>query len=143
MDPKFSGLPACLAAQEGLESGLMLTHVTAAALASQNKVLSHPASIDSIPTSGNKEDHVSMGITAAFKAKEILKNAQEVLAIEFLAASQGIYYRRPLTTSPSLEKIHSIIRTQVPPIKKDRIFSKDIAMIKTLFPKILSAIHEN
>ena len=143
LDPKFSGLPACLAAQEGLESGLMLTHVTAAALASQNKVLSHPSSIESIPTSGNKEDHVSMGITAAFKAKEILKNAQEVLAIEFLAASQGIYYRRPLTTSPSLEKIHSIIRTQVPPIKKDRIFSKDIAMIKTLFPKILSAIHEN
>lgn len=138
LDPKFSNLPTFLSAQEGLESGLMLAHVTSSALASESKILSHPASVDSIPTSGNKEDHVSMGVHAALKAKEILKNAEDVLAIEFLAASQGIEFRRPLKTSPLLEKVMRTIRSKVPPIKQDRIFSKDIHLIKTLFPKILA-----
>ncbi len=138
LDPTFSGLPTFLAHKEGLESGLMLAHVTAAALASQNKVLAHPASVDTIPTSGNKEDHVSMGVHAALKAKEILSNAEDVLAIELLAASQGIEFRRPLITSPVLEKVMAMIRKKIPPITQDRIFSKDIQEMKTLFPDILS-----
>lgn len=137
MDPKFSQLAPFLSAHEGLESGLMLAHVTASALASQNKVLSHPASVDTIPTSGNKEDHVSMGVHAALKAKEILENAENVLAIEFLAARQALELRRPLRSSPALEKVMDILSASVPPITKDRVFSKDIETIKTLFPKIL------
>ena len=140
LDPQFSGLPPFLANHEGLESGLMLAHVTASSLASYNKDLSHPASVDTIPTSGNKEDHVSMGVHAALKAKEILNNAEDVLAIEFLAASQGIELRRPLTTSPLLEKVMSVIRSQIPPITQDRIFSKDILKIKTLYVDILSQL---
>ncbi len=140
LDPSFSGLSAFLATKEGLESGLMLAHVTAAALASQNKVLAHPASVDTIPTSGNKEDHVSMGVHAALKAHEILDNAENVLAIEFLAASQGLELRRPLMTSPILEKVMSLIRSKIPPITQDRIFSKDIETLKTLFPDIFSCV---
>ena len=140
LDPKFSGLPPFLVQGLGLDSGLMLAHVTAAALASENKVLSHPASVDTIPTSANKEDHVSMGVHAARKTKEILSNAEEVLAIEFLAASQGIECLRPLKTSPVLEKIMSLIRSKVPPIEKDRIFSQDITTMKTLFSSFLSSI---
>lgn len=136
MDPKFSGLPAFLSPHEGLESGLMLAHVTASALASQNKVLSHPASIDTIPTSGNKEDHVSMGVHAALKAKEILENAENVLAIEFLAARQALELRRPLRISPYLEKVMKLLEAHVPPITNDRVFSKDIEKIKILFPTI-------
>ena len=138
-DPQFSGLPTCLSPNEGLNSGLMLAHVTAAALTSENKVLSHPASVDTIPTSGNKEDHVSMGTHAALKAKEILENTKNILAIEFLSAAQGIFYRRPLKTSPVLESVIKIIRKKVPPITKDRVFSKDIEAIKLLLDEIYDA----
>ncbi|OGQ13664.1 MAG: histidine ammonia-lyase [Deltaproteobacteria bacterium RIFCSPHIGHO2_02_FULL_40_11] len=138
-DPQFSGLPTCLSPNEGLNSGLMLAHVTAAALTSENKVLSHPASVDTIPTSGNKEDHVSMGTHAALKAKEILENTKNILAIEFLSATQGIFYRRPLKTSPVLESVIKIIRKKVPPITKDRVFSKDIEAIKLLLDEIYDA----
>ncbi|MBI3019257.1 MAG: histidine ammonia-lyase [Deltaproteobacteria bacterium] len=137
LDPQFSGLPPFLANNEGLESGLMLAHVTASSLASYNKILSHPASTDTIPTSGNKEDHVSMGVHAALKAKEILGHAEDVLAIEFLAARQGIELRRPSKTSPCLEKVMATLEKEIPPITKDRVFSKDILKIKTLFPDIL------
>ena len=141
LDSKFSGLPPFLAKNEGLESGLMLAHVTASSLASYNKVLSHPASTDTIPTSGNKEDHVSMGVHAALKAREILSHAEDVLAIELLAARQGIELRRPSKTSPDLEKVMAILEKEIPPITKDRVFSKDILKIKTLYSKILSQLH--
>ena len=119
----------------------MLAHVTASSLASYNKVLSHPASTDTIPTSGNKEDHVSMGVPAALKAREILSHAEDVLAIELLAARQGIELRRPSKTSPDLEKVMAILEKEIPPITKDRVFSKDILKIKTLYSKILSQLH--
>ncbi|MEK7790268.1 MAG: histidine ammonia-lyase [Deltaproteobacteria bacterium] len=136
LDPKFSGHTAFLAPREGINSGLMGPHYTAAALASENKVLAHPSSVDTIPTCCHKEDHVSMGPHAALKAKEILKNAESVLAIEFLAASQGIEYQRPLKTSPLLEKVMATIRKHVEPIHKDRVFSHDIEKLKTIFPLI-------
>ena len=110
----------------------MLTHVTSAALASENKVLSHPASVDTIPTSGNKEDHVSMGVHAALKAQDILENVKNILAIEFLAAYQGLFLLRPLKTSPVLEKVYSVLSQKVSPIHKDRVFATDIENIKTL-----------
>lgn len=140
LDPKFSGHTAFLAPKEGLNSGLMSPHYTAAALASENKVLAHPASIDTIPTSCHKEDHVSMGPHAALKAKEILKNAESVLAIEFLAASQGIECLRPLRSSPLLEKVMKIIRNKVEPIKKDRVFAQDIEKIKGILPQIFREV---
>ncbi len=140
LDPKFSSLPPFLIQDAGISSGLMIAHVTAAALASENKVLSHPASVDTIPTSGNKEDHVSMGVHSALKAKEILDNAETVLAIEFLAGAQGIEFRRPLKTSPHLEKIMTVIRKHIPPITKDRVFSFDIQKIKSLFDPLYHVI---
>jgi len=141
-DPKFSGLPPFLISDHGTSSGLMAVHYTAAALASENKVLSHPASVDSIPTSGNMEDHVSMGPHAARKAREIIRNAEYIVASELLAASQGIEFLRPLKTSKHLEKIMRIIRKKIKPIHEDRIFSKDIEKMKTLFPQILAALKE-
>src|SRR3989338_2772358 len=122
LDPRFSHLPPFLSKSAGLSSGLMLTHVTSAALASENKVLSHPASVDTIPTSGNKEDHVSMGVHAALKAQDILENVKNILAIEFLAAYQGLFLLRPLKTSPVLEKVYSVLSQKVSPIHKDRVF---------------------
>ena len=140
LDPKFSHLAPFLSKSAGLSSGLMIAHVTSAALASENKVLSHPASVDTIPTSGNKEDHVSMGVHAALKAQDILENVKNILAIEFLAAYQGLSLLRPLKTSPVLEKVYSALSQKISPIHKDRIFSTDIENIKTLFPKILDVV---
>ncbi|MBI4041610.1 MAG: histidine ammonia-lyase [Deltaproteobacteria bacterium] len=143
LDPQFSGLPACLASQQGLESGLMLAHVTAAALASENKTLAHPASVDTIPTSGSKEDHVSMGVGAALKCHQILENAKIILAIELLSASQAIELRRPLKTNPLLEKVQAKIRTVVPPITGDRIFSQDIEKIVSITDDLFQLVSQN
>lgn len=142
LDPVFSSLPPFLTKDAGISSGLMAAHYTAAALASENKVLSHPASVDTIPTSGSKEDHVSMGVHSVLKAQTIIKNAQEVLAIEFLTASQGIEFLRPLKTSFHLEKVMRTIRKKIRPIKEDRIFAKDIQTIKNLFTPILQAVEK-
>ena len=90
------GLPAFLARQPGMQSGFMIAHVAAVALLNEAKVLAHPASVDNLPTSGGKEDHVSMGMTAALKLRTIVENAENVLAIELLAAAEGLEYRRPL-----------------------------------------------
>ena len=103
VNPALSGLPAFLARDGGLQSGLMIAHVTAAALASENKALAHPASVDSIPTSANKEDHVSMGVTAARKAARVVANTRRILAIELLAACQALEFLKPLLTSPALQ----------------------------------------
>jgi histidine ammonia-lyase len=127
-NPAFSGLPPFLVRDAGLNSGFMLAQVTAAALVSENRVLSHPASVDSIPTSADKEDHVSMGMGAALKLGDVLANARRVLGIELLAASQGIDLLRPLTTSLPLEALHASVRTRVPSWEEDREMAPDLAL---------------
>ena len=136
MNPTFSDLPAFLVEGSGLNSGLMIAHVTMAALASENKYLSHPASVDSIPTSTDKEDHVSMGVTSARKLRTVLNNLKYCLSIELLCASQGIEYHRPLKSSPAIEKAHSLIRKHVEPITEDRVFSRDIEKIHDLVDRL-------
>ncbi len=126
MNPNFSDLPAFLTKNSGLNSGLMIAHVTLAALASENKYLCHPASVDSIPTSTDKEDHVSMGVTSGRKLLEVVENVQTGLAIELLCNTQGIEFLRPLKTSPALEKVITLVRKHVAPIEQDRTFHKDI-----------------
>ncbi len=114
-----------LAPRPGLDSGFMMTQVTSAALVSENKVLSHPASVDSIPTSANQEDHVSMGTIGAFKARTILDNASVVLAIELMNASQALYYRK-IQSSPALEAVKKEVRKIVAHLDRDRIMTDDI-----------------
>jgi len=120
------GLPAFLTSKGGLNSGFMMTQVTAAALVSENKVLSHPASVDSIPTSANKEDHVSMGAHAARKLYEVCSNVKTVLAIELLCAAQGLDLRGSGNTSPALKKVVKEIRNRVSFMKSDRFIQPDI-----------------
>ena len=132
MNPHFSDLPAFLTANSGLNSGLMIAHVTMAALASENKYLCHPASVDSIPTSTDKEDHVSMGVTSGRKLHEVISNVQFGLAIELLCNTQGLEFLRPLKTSPALEKVHALVRKHVQIIHEDRIFHKDIENLTRL-----------
>jgi histidine ammonia-lyase len=110
----------------------MILQVTAAALASENKALSHPASVDSIPTSANQEDHVSMGVTAARKTREVAFNLGHILAIELLAAAQALEFRRPLTSSPALEAVYARLRERVPPYERDRVSYPDIAAAREL-----------
>ncbi|OUR92917.1 histidine ammonia-lyase [Halobacteriovorax marinus] len=132
MNPSFSDLPAFLTKNSGLNSGLMIAHVTAAALTSENKYLCHPASVDSVPTSTDKEDHVSMGVTSGRKLLEVIDNAKTVLGIELLCNTQALDFQRPLTTSKPLEAVHSLIRKHVPTIEEDRVFYKDMDKIKKL-----------
>jgi histidine ammonia-lyase len=123
------GLPPFLAPGAGLNSGFMMPQVTAAALVSENKVLAHPASVDSITTSGNKEDYVSMGMTAAIKLKKILENTRNTLAIEAMAAAQAIDFLSPLKTSKPLQHAHAAIRAVCATMDKDRVMYKDFARI--------------
>lgn len=132
MNPHFSDLPAFLTKNSGLNSGLMIAHVTMAALASENKYLCHPASVDSIPTSTDKEDHVSMGVTSGRKLLEVVSNVQYGLAIELLCNTQGIEFLRPMKTSPALEKVITLVRKHVEPIEDDRTFHKDIENLSKL-----------
>lgn len=132
MNSSFSELPAFLIKESGLNSGLMIAQVTAAALASENKGLCHPASIDSIPTSTDKEDHVSMGVTSGRKLYEIIKNVKTILAIEFLCNTQALEFQKPLKSSKIIEKIYTLIRKDVPEIKSDRVFNTDISKILSL-----------
>ncbi len=126
------GLPPFLAPGAGLNSGFMMAQVTAAALASENKVLAHPASVDSITTSGNKEDYVSMGMAASLKLRQIVANTRNVLAIEAMAAAQGIDFLAPLKTSKRLQAAHAAIRSVSPPIEHDRVLADDFARISDL-----------
>jgi histidine ammonia-lyase len=126
VNPTLSGLPAFLTNDGGLQSGLMMAHVTAAALASENKSLAHPASVDSIPTSANKEDHVSMGVTAARKAARAVANTRRILAIELVACCQALEFRRPLATSAPLEAVHARVRETVAAYGRDRSLSAEI-----------------
>jgi len=132
IDPKMSGLPAFLVKDSGLNSGFMVAQVTAAALVSENKLLAHPASVDSIPTSANQEDHVSMATHAARRLTEMADNAAGVIAIELLAAVQGIEFHRPLKTSAALERIIAALRAKVPHYDTDRFFAPDIEAAKQL-----------
>jgi histidine ammonia-lyase len=126
LDPHLSGLPGFLTEHGGLNSGLMLAQYTAASLVSENKVLAHPASVDSIPTSANQEDHVSMGTIAARKAREILENTQTVIAIELLCAAQGLDYLRPLRPGIGPRTAYEVIREIIPGLNGDRILYPDI-----------------
>jgi histidine ammonia-lyase len=126
------GLPPFLAPGAGLNSGFMMPQVTAAALVSENKVLAHPASVDSITTSGNKEDYVSMGMTAANKLRQIVNNARNVLAIEAIAAAQALDFVAPLKTGRRGQKAHDAIRSVCPAMDKDRVMYGDFAKVAEL-----------
>jgi histidine ammonia-lyase len=129
VNPALSGLPAFLTRHGGLQSGLMMAQVTAAALASEIKTLAHPASVDTIPTSGNKEDHVSMSMAAGLKAARALDLARQVVAVEVLCACQALDLLRPLAPSAPLARVHDFIRARVPVLEHDRPPSRDLAVI--------------
>ena len=134
MDTSFTALPPFLVERPGVNSGFMLPQVTAAALVSQNRILSHPASVDSIPTSANQEDHVSMGLNAGLKLMEIIENTYFVLAIELLAGAQAIDLRKE-KISPAMRKIHRRIRENIPFYKKDREHSDAILHLSRMMRK--------
>jgi histidine ammonia-lyase len=132
MTPDESGLPPFLIRESGLHSGLMMAQVTAAALAAEIKTLAHPASVDTIPTSAGREDHVSMSMGAALKAAEIVDRTRAVIAIEILAASQALDLLSPLTTSAALQRVHATVRKSVPTLVEDRPPAPDIARIASM-----------
>src|SRR5690606_12535442 len=125
IDASISGLPPFLVPSAGLNSGFMIAHVTAAALASENKSLAHPASVDSLPTSANQEDHVSMATFAGRRLIEMVQNMATIVGIELLCAAQGIDFHAPLTTSAPLQVLHGQIRGAVPFYKEDRFLAPD------------------
>ncbi|MGE0210719.1 MAG: histidine ammonia-lyase [Parvibaculaceae bacterium] len=131
-DAHHSGLPAFLASDSGIDSGFMVAQVTAAALASENKALAHPASVDSIPTTANHEDFVSMATFAARRLSEMADNAAGIVAIELLAACQGLEFRRPARSSRTLEAAHAALRDKVPAYSEDRFLAPDIAAVKAM-----------
>ncbi len=132
VNPQLSGLPAFLIENGGLNSGFMIAQYAAASLVSENKVLSHPASVDSIPTSANKEDHVSMGAFAARKCREIVANTEEVIAIELLCAAQAIDLFTNVKAGDGTLAAYEVIRTKVDYMKEDRLLSTDISKVKAL-----------
>jgi histidine ammonia-lyase len=132
IDASISGLPPFLTAASGVNSGFMIAHVTAASLASENKSLAHPASVDSLPTSANQEDHVSMATFAARRLSEMADNTAAIVAIELLAAAQGIDFRRPLKSSAPLEQAHAAIRAVAPHLDGDRYLALDIEAVTPL-----------
>jgi histidine ammonia-lyase len=132
IDAKMSGLPPFLVQKSGVNSGFMVPQVTAAALVSENKLLAHPASVDSIPTSANQEDHVSMATHGARRLLEMADNAATVIAIELLAAAQGLEFHRPMKSSRPLERAVRLVRAQVAPYTVDRFFAPDIEAARML-----------
>jgi histidine ammonia-lyase len=132
LNPMLSGLPPFLAKNAGLNSGFMMAHVTAAALVSENKVLAHPASVDTIPTSAGKEDHVSMGVHAARKASQIVENTVTVLGIELLAAAQALDILAPLVPGRGVRAAHRYFRRFVTGMERDRVLAPDIAAARGL-----------
>jgi histidine ammonia-lyase len=144
VNPHVSGLPPFLAEGNGLNSGYMIAQYTAAALVSENKILAHPASVDSIPTSAGQEDHVSMGSIAAEHARAILKNVVNVLAIEMLAATQGIDFQQPLNPGKGTKAAWTFIRKHISHWEEDRIMYIDIEKMADLIrsEKILQAVEK-
>ena len=131
VDPKMSGLPAFLTDDGGVNSGLMIPQVTAAALVSENKSLAFPASVDSIPTSAGQEDHVSMAPIAARKAVQVARNAAGIVAVELIAAAQGVDYHAPLETSAQLQKLHARVRAISPHLEADRYWADEMAALQS------------
>ncbi len=133
IDPDFSDLPAFLISNGGLQSGFMIVQVAAASLVSENKILAHPASVDSIPTSADKEDHVSMGAISARKFQKIVDHVRTILAMEILAAAQGLDLLKPLEAAAGVKAAHACIRRHISFAENDRVFSEDIArMVKLM-----------
>jgi histidine ammonia-lyase len=132
IDATLSGLPPFLVKEPGVNSGFMIAHVTAAALASENKSLAHPASVDSLPTSANQEDHVSMATFAARRLNDMAHNTAVIVGIELLAAAQGVDFHRPLKSSPHLEHVHRQLREKVAFFDADRFFAPDIEAAKQM-----------
>ena len=130
MDANLSGLPPFLVMEGGVNSGFMIAHVTAAALASENKALAHPRSVDSLPTSANQEDHVSMATNAAHRLSPMVANIAGIAAIELLAAAQGVDFRHPLQTSDRLQRARELVREIVPFWERDRMFAPDLAAMR-------------
>ncbi|HMV86431.1 MAG TPA: histidine ammonia-lyase [Blastocatellia bacterium] len=133
VNPSLSGLPAFLSPHPGTNSGLMIAQVTAAALIAENNVLAHPASVFTLPTSANKEDHVSMGMTAALKLAQIVRNVETVLAIELLCATQGLEFLKPLKPGPKLAAVYHRVRERVPALERDAPLSP---LIESLAPLV-------
>lgn len=142
LNPDLSELPAFLSPQPGLQSGLMMAQVTAAALCNENMGLAHPASVGSLPTGAAKEDFVSMGMTAALKLRTVAENLATILAIELLAATQALPFLRPLRTSPRLQRIEDFIHTLVPPLTADMPLTPCIQAIQARIPDILDIARE-
>ena len=144
VNPFLSGLPAFLTNNPGLNSGLMIAQYTAASLVSENKVLAHPASVDSIPTSANKEDHVSMGTISARKCRQVLYNAENVIAIELLCAAQALDLFTNLKAGAGSKEAYGLIRKDIPHLEEDRIISNDIEIMYNLVHggKIVSAVEK-
>lgn len=133
LDPvRSQGLPPFLARDAGLNSGYMMGQYVQAALVAENKILAHPASVESIPTSGNQEDHVSMGWGAGKKLFEVIDNVRRVIAIEILCGTQGLDFRKPLEPAPGTGRVAELVRTQVPPLEQDRPLSGDIENITSM-----------
>jgi len=132
VNPLLSGLPAFLTSQGGLNSGYMMVQYTAASLASENKVLASPASVDSIPSSAGQEDHVSMGTLAARKLSSLVENVLQIVAIELLCACQAVEFVGPAGLAPATARVYAMIREQVPPLSADRPPAPDIAKVAAL-----------
>jgi histidine ammonia-lyase len=145
IDSSVSRLPPFLTANAGLNSGFMIAHVTAASLASENKSLAHPASVDSLPTSANQEDHVSMATFAARRLQPMIDNVAHILGVELLAAAQGIEFLRPLRSSPVLEAAHARLRAECAAMPEDRHLAPEIERATALvrrgeLPALLRAL---
>ncbi len=132
VNPHVSGMTAFLVEAGGLNSGYMVAQYTAAALATENKILAHPASADSIPTSANQEDHVSMGATAALKAQQSLSNVRRIVAIEYMCAAQGLDLHAPLKPGPAVQAAHAVVREHVPRLERDRVLAPDMDALTRL-----------
>jgi histidine ammonia-lyase len=139
VNPSLSGLPPFLAHNSGLNSGFMIAQVTAAALAAESKVLSHPACVDTIPSSAGREDHVSMGMTAALKARTVVENALSGLAIELLVAAQALDFRKPLAAGVGVRAAHEVVRARVAHLDEDRELHLDISAVRGMLAEIEQA----
>jgi histidine ammonia-lyase len=136
VNPDLSGLPAFLAVDPGMNSGLMIAQIAAASLIAENNVLAHPASVANLPTSANKEDHVSMGMTSALKFAQVVANSERVLAIELMCAAQGLEFLKPLRPGPQLQEVYDRVRRIVPPLERDTPLSGYIEALVSLFGEI-------
>jgi histidine ammonia-lyase len=144
LDPAFSrDLPAFLAKDPGTNSGFMIAQYTAASLVSENKVLAHPSSVDTIPTSGNQEDHVSMGWTSMRKLREVVANVRSVLAVEIVAAAQALDFRATVAEPGRAGKAaHELVRAHVPPMDADREVAQQLATVDRLLPEVVAAVED-